>query len=126
MDDSRTGAVALDIDAFREMPHHAFAWHSFNLRPIGTGMAIPGIGEAVLKPSIIRQQEEAFTILVQPTHRINIPYGDIIPQRAVLARKLAHHTKRLIEEDMTIEQAVKIIRSASIDLARPWPGAGSG
>lgn len=67
-------------------------------------MTITWISEPVLHRSIIGEQHQALTLLVEPPHWIHIRYRYIILEReravALLRRELTQHSKWFVEQDV--------------------------
>ena len=62
------------------------------------------VGEPVLESAIAGQEEQTFTVAIQPTCGINVRDRQVRLQRRPCAGELAQHSVWLIEEDVTVEQ----------------------
>ena len=74
---------------------------AFNLRPVGFGHFRARLADTRLQPTVIRQQEESFAVVVEPACRVDARTIDVVSQcfAAFGIAELAEYAKRLVEED---------------------------
>lgn len=72
-------------------------------------MTKPGIAEAVLHLSVIREQQQPFAVAVQAAHRVNRGHGNIVLKRGNFSptAELGEHAVGLIEQQVTIGQFLR-------------------
>src|SRR5436305_15180435 len=92
--------MPLDRDTRSQLPQSPVIGHPLDLRPISARMTKLGIAQPMLQLPIIRQQKQSFAVMIKPAYRIDVPHLDKVFQGATLAGELAHHTIRLIEQDV--------------------------
>jgi len=80
-----------------------------NLGPIGTGMGESRIGQPVLQISVGGQQQQPFTVQIQPPGRVDIRHRNVVlqrrPARARLVRELRQHPVGLVEKQSAVHDA---------------------
>ncbi len=79
--------------------------NALHLYPVCPRMLEFWISEPVLEVAVIRQQEQALAVTVQPPDGIDPLHRNIVRQRGPLAGKLGQHVIRLIERDVYMAQA---------------------
>jgi len=94
----RSCPLSLDHHAPAELPQGIMVRDAFHLYPIGARMLEPRIGKPVLQSAIISEQHETFTVMIKTAARIDVPYGNKVPQTLSLARKLAEHSIGLMKK----------------------------
>src|SRR5690606_10320566 len=71
--------------------------------PVGLGHFVAGVGNAGLKPPIVREQKQAFAIAVQPPGRVNV--GNVHEALqcfpTLFVRKLTEDVKGFVERNET-------------------------
>lgn len=88
------------IDRAAQFFQRCCIWRSFHLNQISFRLLQVGMANVMLQPSIIRQQQQAFAVGIEPAGRIDIRNVQEIRQRLPLgmSRKLAHDIEGLIEK----------------------------
>jgi len=95
--------MSLDGYAFGKLPQCLLIGDPFDLHPIRTWMLKPGIGQAMLEPAIIGQQEQPFTVVVEPANRIHTFYLNEVLERAPFAGELAYDPIGFVKENVSVE-----------------------
>lgn len=91
-------------DSFSKLLQSLIIWYSFNLDPIGLWKFMLRIADQVLCVTGVRQDNEAFTLIVQPTSWVDIFNWDVIGQGRSLFRicKLTQNLIRFVEQDKVV------------------------
>jgi hypothetical protein len=71
-----------------------------SMDPVRAGMFKPGFRRAVLQGSVVRQQHEAFAVLVQAAGGVDPFHLDVVRQIGAAARELALDSVGFVEEDV--------------------------
>lgn len=76
-------------------------WFALDLSPIGLRYFEARIGEALLEPTVIGEQYEAFRVTIQSPDRIDIALRDVVSQRRPPGGigELRQHVERFVEGD---------------------------
>jgi hypothetical protein len=94
----RERAISLNDEAEAEAVECAIVRNALDLHPVDARVFELRIGQAVLEQAIVSEKEQAFTITIQPSHRINVLYRNVIFQSLACTGKLAEHVMRFVEE----------------------------
>lgn len=83
---------------------------AFNLRKIALGKLVAGIGDPGLEGSVIRKQQKAFRIRIQPPGRIHARNGNEIREGfpTLYRRELGQDAKWLVEQQQPAQFDVSL------------------
>lgn len=87
------------LDAVHEPGQLRFVRDALYLCPVRFGGLVFGLADAGLQATIVSQQQQAFTVEIQPAGRIDAPGIDVVPKRRPASRvtKLAQYAVWLVE-----------------------------
>ena len=75
--------------------------YALNLNPVSLALLCARMGNLVLKPSVVREYKEAFTVTVQSAGGVDRGYVDMVRKAGTPFRvgERAQHTVGLVEQD---------------------------
>ena len=101
-DAGRSCALFLNDNAFAECVQLGRNWSSLHLHPIGAPVTETGVCDSLLKASVLREDQESFTVGIQPAGRIHIRHIDQVGKRAPatagFSGELTENTERLVQQ----------------------------
>lgn len=96
---------SLHDHTFPKLAESFLVRQAFHLGPICAGMRKFGIDQPVLEYAVIGEKEQAFTIVIETAHGINIFHVNVITQSLALAGKLRNHAVGFMKEYVMESQA---------------------
>ena len=106
LDLRRKGLPVFDHDPIRQPRQRVWGRRSLELGKICAGMLEFRIEQEMLEPTVIREQDEAFAVCVEPPRRVDVLREGPIPRKSLSAaavRELAQSAVRFIEKDILKE-----------------------
>ncbi len=98
----RGGQAVLELQALPEPLEGHLADFPFHLHPVGLGHFLLRVGDAVLDFTVIGEQQQALTVLVEPTGRVETGHIQVIREGPVTLpnrRELTQDIKRFIKNN---------------------------
>ena len=84
------------------------ARHIFDLRPIGFGQLVFRFGNAGLQGTVVREQQQAFAVVVEPSCCAHLRYRNVFGERAsaFLVGELAQDIEWFVDQDEHYSRSV--------------------
>lgn len=125
----RRGLAVLQKDARFQRRDGAVFEHALDLHQIGLGKFMFGVRDQVSKIPVIRQEQQALGIVVQPAHRI---YADLDAFQQIMHRGPSlrvghgrHKTRRLVQHDIGWRLFGIDELAVNLDMVFVWVGLGT-
>ena len=78
----RARALAVQYDSTAQFPQRRIVRHAFYLHPVGLGQLVQRVGDALLQPAVIGEQQQALAVVVESSGRVHARYGNKFSKRA--------------------------------------------